>query len=245
MEDIIAIIPARSGSKGVIDKNIKMLAGKPLIAYSIAAAQLATHIQRTIVSTDSEHYANIAREYGAEVPFLRPVEISGDASTDYDFLRHVLEWMRIQEGYQPKYLVHLRPTTPLREPKLIDEAIDLIRQDESATALRSVHEMSESTYKTFEIDQGFLKCVHTGSSDIEAHGRPRQEYKKTYEGNGYVDIVKSSYVLNNFKIHGDRVIAYVTPRVFEADTYGDFAYLEYQVTKNPMMVKKLFKKLQD
>ena len=240
MSDVIAIIPARSGSKGVADKNIKLLAGQPLIAYSIAAARLASSINRIIVSTDSKEYADIAREYGAEVPFLRPDEISSDTSTDYDFVRHLLDWVKENEGYQPKYLVHLRPTTPLREPRYIDAAIQQMKQHDSATALRSVHEMSESTYKTFEIETGFLKCVCTGSWDIEAVGRPRQEYKKTYEGNGYVDIIKSFYVLENYRIHGDRVIAYVTPRVFEADTIEDFDYLEYQVTKDPMLVKRLF-----
>lgn len=240
MADIVAIIPARSGSKGLPDKNIKLLAGRPLIAYSIAAARLSINIQRTIVSTDSERYANIAREYGAEVPFFRPVEISGDASSDYEFVKHALDWMKGNEGYQPKYLVHLRPTTPLREPSYIDMAIERMKHNDSATALRSVHEMSESTYKTFEIETGFLKCVCTGSWDIEAVGRARQEYKKTYEGNGYVDIIKSSYVLENCKIHGDRVIAYVTPRIFEADTIECFNYLEYQVTKDPMLVKRLF-----
>jgi len=240
MQNVVAIIPARSGSKGLPDKNIKILAGRPLLAYSIAAAQLAVNIQRTIVSTDSEHYASIAREYGAEVPFLRPVEISGDASSDYEFVKHALDWMKENEGYQPEYLVHLRPTTPLREPRYIDAAIERIKQVSCTTALRSVHEMAESTYKTFEIKNGFLNCVCTGSWDIEAAGLPRQRYKKTYEGNGYVDIMKSAYVLNNHKVYGDQVIAYVTPRVFEADTIEDFDYLKYQIEKDQMLVKRLF-----
>jgi len=241
MANTIAIIPARSGSKGVIDKNIKLLAGRPLLAYSILAARLIDDIDRIIVCTDSEQYADIARRYGAEVPFLRPVKISSDVSSDYEFIKYALDWMKENEGYQPEYLVHLRPTTPLRNPKYIDAAIEQMKQDGRATALRSVHEMPESTYKTFEIENGFLKCVCTGSWDIEAAGYARQKYKKTYEGNGYVDIIKSSYVLENCKIHGDRVIAYVTPRIFEADTIECFDYLEYQVTKDPMLVKRLFK----
>lgn len=240
MNGVMAIIPARSGSKGLPNKNIKILAGRPLLAYSIAAAQLTINIERTIVSTDSEDYATIALKYGAEVPFFRPMEISGDASLDYEFIKHALDWMKKNEGYQPEYLVHLRPTTPLREPKYIDAAIDQMKQNGSATALRSVHEMSESTYKTFEIEKGFLKSVCTGSWDIEEVGRARQEYKTTYEGNGYVDIIKTSYVLENCKIHGDRVVAYITPRVFEADTVEDFDYLQYQVTKNPKFAKNLF-----
>ena len=151
MADIVAVIPARAGSKGVIGKNIKLLAGHPLLAYSIAVARLARSIDRIIVSTDSEEYASIAREYGAEVPFLRPDDISGDTSTDYDFVRHLLDWMLCNEGSTPKYLVHLRPTTPLREENYIDAAVNLTRRTDSATALRSVHEMSESAYKAFEI----------------------------------------------------------------------------------------------
>ncbi len=241
MEQVIAIIPARSGSKGVPNKNIKLLAGKPLIAYSIAAAQLASNVERIIVSTDSQHYADIAREYGAEVPFLRPVEIATDQSSDYEFIKHFLDWMSRNEGDYPEYLVHLRPTTPLRDPKHIDAAIEQIKKDDSATALRSVHEMPESTYKSFEIENDFLRCVCAQSSDIEVAGGPRQKYKKTYEGNGYVDILKSSYVLDNHKIHGDRVIAYVTPQVFETDTIEYFDYLQYQVGRDPALVKKLFK----
>ena len=238
--DVVAIIPARSGSKGVPDKNIKLLEGRPLIAYSIAAAQRASSVQRIIVSTDSEHYAEIAREYGAEVPFLRPTAISGDTSSDYEFVKNALDWLESNDGHQPDYLVHLRPTTPLRDPVHIDKAVGQIESDVNATALRSVHEMAESTYKTFEIENGFLKCVCTGSRNIEAAGGARQGYSTTYEGNGYVDILKCSYVLENNIIHGDQVIAYVTPRVYESDTIEDFNYLEYQVAKNPSLVKRLF-----
>lgn len=238
--NVVAIIPARSGSKGIPDKNIKPLAGRPLIAYSIAAARLTKNIDRIIVSTDSEQYANIAREYGAEVPFLRPSEISTDNSTDYDFIKHALDWMLDNEGYQPQYLVHLRPTTPLREVTYIDAALACIKQFDEATALRSIHEMPESAYKFFEIDKGFLKAVGTGSFDMEASNEPRQNFKKTYKGNGYVDVIKSAYVMENKKIHGDKVIAYIIPQVFEVDTLEDFDYLEYQVTKCPILVNRLF-----
>ena len=240
MADVVAVIPARAGSKGVIDKNIKSLAGHPLLTYSIAAARLANRIDRIIVSTDSEKYANIAREYGAEVPFLRPDEISGDNSTDYDFVRHLLDWMKKNEEYKPKYLVHLRPTTPLREPRYIEAAIEQIKQDDSATALRSVHEMSESAYKAFEIERDYLKSIGSGSSDLEASNAPRQKFKKTYQPNGYVDIIKTTYVIENHKLHGDHVIAYITPNVTEVDTIEDFEYLEYQVSRYPTMVIRLF-----
>ncbi len=237
----IIIIPARSGSKGVPDKNIRLLAGKPLIAYSIAIASLINNIDRVIVSTDSDQYASIAREYGAEVPFLRPPEISGDNSGDYDFIKHALDWMQDNEGYQPEHIIHLRPTTPLREVSYVESAMEAMKRDNQATALRSIHEMSESAYKTFEIDEGYLKSICSRSSDIEAANRPRQKFRKTYDANGYVDIIKTSYIRASRKIHGDRVIGYITPRVFEVHTLEDFQYLEYQIARNPVLIKKLFK----
>ncbi|MBT3878882.1 MAG: acylneuraminate cytidylyltransferase family protein [Candidatus Scalindua sp.] len=240
MVDVVAVIPARSGSKGVPDKNIKLLAGKPLLAYSIVAARLTSNIKRVIVSTDSEHYAEIAREHGAETPFLRPAELSSDSSTDYDVIKHLLDWMRVNEGYQPKYLVYLRPVTPLRDVTYIKAAIERIRKDDDATALRSMHEMPETAYKTLEIEGGYLKCICSGSFDIDAANLPRQIYEKTYVANGYVDIVKSSYVIENEKVFGNRVIAYMTPEITDIDTLEDFNYLEYQVVKDQTLVSRLF-----
>jgi CMP-N-acetylneuraminic acid synthetase len=150
--------------------------------------------------------------------------------------------MQDNEGLQPDYLVHLRPTTPLRDPAYISEAIERIRHDEYSTALRSVHEMSETAYKTVEIDRGYCKCICSGSFDLEAANQPRQVFPKTYIANGYVDIYKSSYVVKNKKILGDKVIAYVTPCIFEVDTLEDYDYLEYQATKTPAVVERLFGK---
>ena len=240
MIDVVAIIPARSSSKGVPDKNIKLLAGKPLLAYSIAAARLSRKIDRVIVSTDSEHYANIAREYGAETPFIRPAELSADSSGDYEWIKHALDWIEDNDGYQPEYLVHLRPTTPLREVSYIDGAIERIKKDNDATALRSMHEMSETAYKTLEIEGGYLKCICSGSFDIDAANLPRQTYEKTYVANGYVDIIRSSFVIENEKVLGNRVIAYITPGITDIDTLEDFEYLEYQIAKYPELVSRLF-----
>ncbi|MEI6152939.1 MAG: acylneuraminate cytidylyltransferase family protein [Deltaproteobacteria bacterium] len=241
MTNVVAVIPARSGSKGVVDKNIRLLAGYPLLAYSIAAAQLANSIDRVIVSTDSEKYADIARKYGAAVPFLRPPEISSDNSTDYDFVKHLLDWMFQDEGKLPEHLIHLRPTTPLREASYIDRAIQLIKQSDQATALRSVHEMSESAYKAFEIEGDCLKSVGSHSFALDTFNDPRQKFNKTYQANGYVDIIKTKYVIENKKLHGDKVLAFVTPSVVEVDTADDFDHLEYLAAKNPAIVNSLFK----
>ena len=240
MADIIAIIPARSGSKGVPDKNIRLLAGKPLLTYSIVAARLVESIGRVIVSTDSQHYTDIAKEYGAEVPFLRPRGISDDGSSVYEYIKHTLDWIKDHEGNIPKYIVLLLPTIPLREVAHIEKAIRYMMASDNACGLRSVHEMSETAYKTLEIENGYLKCICTGSLDINVSNRPRQEFPITYQPNGYVDVIRSSYVMEKGEVFGDKVIAYVTPRTSEVDTLEDFEYLEYQVDRKPAIVRSLF-----
>ena len=239
MRKIVALIPARSGSKGVPGKNIKPLAGFPLIAYSIKAALKSKLIDRVIVSTDSEEYANIAREYGAEVPFLRPSELSGDKAADTDFFKHAIDWFIENEGEVPEYFAHLRPTTPLREPNVIDAALkSFIGSD--FTALRSVHKMTESSYKSFEIEDGKLKCLCGGNFDIESANLARQAYPSTYDANGYIDVVRSEMVIQKNLIHSDRVQAYVTDVSYEIDELSDIDFLEYLINKSPALVKRLF-----
>ena len=240
MVDILAIIPARSGSKGVSNKNIKALNGHPLMAYSIKAAMLTPTIDRVIVSTDSRRYASIARQYGAETPFLRPKEISGDNSTDLEFVEHALEWLEQAEGNVPRLIVHLRPTTPLRNPGVIEKAILTINEDNQATALRSVHQMSNPAYKCFEVQDDYLVCICSRSTNIEPTTFARQNFPKTYEPNGYVDILKTDYVTKSKQIHGDKVIAFETPRVADIDMFDDFDYLSYQVTNNMEMFQRFF-----
>ena len=240
MSDTIALIPARSGSKGVRDKNIQRLNDHPLIAYAIKAAHKVKAIQRVFVSTDSESYANVAKEYGAEVPFLRPPELSEDDSTDIEWIRHTLQWLKREEGTVPRLLIHLRPTTPLRDPVIVRKAIEAIEADEEATALRSVHEMSQTAYKSFQLNQNHLACLCTGSMDLDAANLPRQQFPKTYQPNGYVDVLKSEFILNNNQLHGNKVLAYITPHVKEVDVAEDFSYLLYQINHHEEMFSRLF-----
>ena len=230
-DKIYAMIPARSGSKGVPDKNIRLLAGKPLIAWSIEASLGAKLIDRTIVSTDSEKYAEISRKYGAETPFLRPAALSGDKSTDTECFEHFLTWFQEHEGGVPEYVVHLRPTTPLRESADIDRALEMIQQDPAATALRSAHEMSETAYKCLEIQKGLFKPMGTDSFDMDIANLPRQSFPKTYSANGYVDILKPEFFERTGKFHGNHVIPFITPHVCEVDSIDDFKLLEFQLSK--------------
>src|SRR3989338_3142947 len=151
-----AIIPARGGSKGVPKKSIALLCGFPLIAYSIAAAKLSKTIARVIVSTDSEEMAEVARSFGAEAPFMRPAEFARDTSPDIEFVQHAIQWLKEHESRVPEYLVHLRPTTPLRKPEDIDRAIEMLMKHKDATSLRSGYEMRESPYKLFGIQDGYF-----------------------------------------------------------------------------------------
>lgn len=120
MPEILAVIPARSGSKSVKDKNIRIMNGKPLLAHSIGHALQSELVNRVMVSTDSPLYQRIAQEYEAEAPFLRPAEISGDTSLDIEVFEHALRWLADNEGYRPDLCVHLRPTHPVRDPRDID-----------------------------------------------------------------------------------------------------------------------------
>ena len=151
MSKVVAVIPARSGSKGVKDKNIKNLHGHSLLEWSINAAKRSQLIDRVFISTDSPEYARIGEKYGAEAPFLRPDYISGDTSSDLDFIIHAIEEFNKMDFY-PEYLVHIRPTTPIRDPQVIDTAISIFQNDNHFNSLRSVHKMSESSYKTIEIN---------------------------------------------------------------------------------------------
>ena len=236
----VALIPARSGSKGVPSKNIKQLNGHPLIAYSIQAAKKSKHIDRIIVSTVSPEYAEIAIKFNGEFPFLRPQDIAGDKSSDLEFVDHALNWFRETQSEVPDLLIHLRPTTPLRDPAVIDEAIIKMRSQENATALRSVHEMSESAYKCFQIESDFLACLCTGSHELETTNKPRQAFPKTYHANGYVDVLKTEFISKARQMHGDQVIAHITPQTTEVDTPEDFDFLEYQISKQQNLFNNLF-----
>jgi CMP-N,N'-diacetyllegionaminic acid synthase len=230
MEDVIAIIPARAGSKTIVDKNIALLAGHPLFTYSIAAARLSTEIDRVIVSTDSEQYAEIAVEYGAEVPFLRPSEYSTDTSTDRDFFAHAMKWLCEDQQYRPEYWVHLRPTTPLRDPHLIDQAIKIIQGKGESTALRSGHRASESPFKWFKKDDnGYFRGIMSEDHDFESYNLPKEAFEDVFIPDGYVDIVRRSFVMSQNVLHGERMIGFESPVCTEVDSIEEFEYIKYQI----------------
>ncbi len=223
-KNIIALIPARSGSKTVIDKNIKQLGSHPLLAYSIALAKLSKNISRVIVSTDSPKYATIAKNYGAEVPFLRPAEIAGDNSVDSDFFRHLIDWMREKEGYIPDFIVHLRPTTPLRQVQVVDDAITYMIHTNEATALRSAHKTHLTPYKMFRLCGEFMSPFLKYDGIKEFYNLPRQFFEDAYIPNGYVDIIRPTTLLNTGLLHGNKIKLWETDLVPDVDTTSDFNF---------------------
>lgn len=239
MATVAAIIGARSGSVGVKNKNIRDVAGHPLLAYSVRAALLAG-IKQVIVSTDSHVYANMAVEAGATLIFQRPAEISGPASTDYQFISHAVDVILATKDKLPDLFVHLRPTTPFRNPSIIEEAISTLEEDDAASSLRSVHEMPESAYKALEIASGYLAPLGRDFADMDDANAPRQGFDVTYSANGYVDVLRTAFILTHRKIHGPLVHAFITPAVIEVDVEEDFERLEYQAARHPEFVKRLF-----
>lgn len=222
-----AIIPARSGSKGVKNKNICEINGYPLIAYSIAAARVSRYIERVIVSTDSENYRMIANKYGAETPFLRPVNISDDRSTDFEFMEHAITWFYNNEDFLPEFWVHLRCTTPLRKVEDIDEAIEEIKKDPHADSLRSAHIESLSPYKWF-IDNGTGYFTTLMGNTLDEANNPRQIYPSIYVPDGYVDILRTEYIVKNDLIHGEKMIAFHSPAVVDLDKASDLESIRVQ-----------------
>ena len=240
MASVYALIPARAGSKGVLNKNIRRLAGKPLLAYSVRAGLLAESVSRVIVSTDSEDYAEIAREYGAEAPFVRPREHASDYADDQQVVGHLVDWLAKEEGVVPDLIAYLRPTTPLRDAFTIDDAVKKTILEGSATSLRSIHEMPESAYKTFERDGDYLKPVGGIAATPDGANAPRQTLPTTYVGNGYVDVFRPSRLLAGQSLLGGRVYGFMTPLIAEIDTAEDFEFVEYQATKWPQIMNRLF-----
>ncbi|MDR0949804.1 MAG: hypothetical protein LBM69_09855 [Lachnospiraceae bacterium] len=224
---VLAVIPARSGSKGVPNKNIRPCNGKPLLAYSIEAALSAESVSEVIVSTDSEEYAAIARRYGAKTPFIRPIELSGDYSLDIEVFEHVLRYLLKIESVLPEFLVHLRPTHPVRENGQIDKMIQLLRDNPDADSVRSVSLAPITPYKMWLFtSDGSIKPVATCSVP-EAYNAPRQSLPEVWLHNGCVDVIRTSTILNKHSMTGDKILGYKQHFDFDIDTEGGFIRAEH------------------
>jgi N-acylneuraminate cytidylyltransferase len=232
---ILALIPARGGSKGVPRKNVMMIGGKPLIAYSILQAQASRRINRVIVSTDDDEIAQVARDWGAEVPFMRPVEFAQDLSPDIDAFRHALAWLKDNENYDPEMVVHLRPTGPARQIEIVDEAINLLWTHPEADAVRSVSIALQTPYKMWRINHlGFIEPLFRLPGVRDCQSLPRQQLPLAYWQNGYVDVVRPRAILLKHSMWGDCVLPLIV----------DEAVLELDYPENIPEIEKALRGLE-
>ena len=221
MREILALIPARGGSKGLPRKNVLPLAGKPLIAHTIATALDSSTITRTIVSTDDEEIAEAARAHGAEVPFVRPTELAADESLDLEVFQHALAWLAREEGFEPELVVHLRPTNPIRRTERVDEAVRAMLADPQADSLRSVSVPVQTPYKMWRREGAYLVPLVEVVGVRDAHSRPRQSLPEVWWQNGYVDVIRPRTVLELASMSGERVLPFVVQDRFVEIDYAD------------------------
>ncbi len=219
---ILALIPARSGSKGIAYKNIRLFGGKPLLAYSIEQAKSSSLINRVIVSTDSSHYAEIARQHGAETPFLRPAEISQDYSTDLELFQHALNWLEKNENYVPEFCVHLRPTYPIRRVEDVDAIIKILLENPEVDAVRSVVPAPVTPCKMwFRDEDGCLSPV-VKTEIQDAHSLPRQVLPQVFIQNACIDSIRSRVITKENSMTGKKIYGYVMEKSYDIDTEEEF-----------------------
>jgi YrbI family 3-deoxy-D-manno-octulosonate 8-phosphate phosphatase len=190
--EVLAVIPARGGSKGIPRKNVRNFAGHPLIAYSIEAGLRAETVTRVIVSTDDEEIAAVARQYGAEVPFLRPSEFAQDQSLDLPVFQHVVDWLAEYENYHPEVVVQLRPTSPVRPPALVDEAVRLLLDHPEADSVRGVVPAGQNPHKMWRIDplSGQMLPLLEVEGIAEPYNAPRQALPPVFWQTGHIDAIR-------------------------------------------------------
>jgi len=231
---VLGVIGARSGSKSIPDKNIKPLRGKPLMAWIIEAAQNASLVDRVVVSTDSEKYAAVGREYGAETPFLRPAELSTDDQPDLTYLQHAVTWYEEQEGWKPDIILRLPPTSPLCSSESIDACIQLLIDDATATSSRTITPAPKHPYKLWTVAgdelKPFIPKEMTGLS--EPSNAPRQSFPPAY---AHVDVIAVRYdtLMHDNLLTGTRVRHREIPKLdaVDIDTELDFLIAELLLKK--------------
>ncbi|MDF2447539.1 MAG: acylneuraminate cytidylyltransferase family protein [Bacteroidota bacterium] len=218
---MIAIIPARGGSKGLPGKNIKNLCGKPLIAYTIEAALTSKVVTRLIVSTDDITIADISQKYGAEVPFIRPNHLATDTAKSIDVYKYTLERLEKEGLLKIEEFMVLQPTSPLRTAKHIDEAFELYKQKDADSVVSYCQEHHPIVWHKYIDDTGKLQPI------FEDNLRNRQEEKPTYFPNGAIYIFKRA-LINQGTFYSENAYAYIMDRnaSVDIDTLEDWKIVE-------------------
>jgi YrbI family 3-deoxy-D-manno-octulosonate 8-phosphate phosphatase len=234
--EVLALIPARGGSKGIPRKNIRPFAGQPLIAYSIAAGLQASSVTRVIVSTDDEEIAEVARKCGAETPFMRPAELAQDGTPDLPVFQHALDWLAEHESYHPQAVVHLRPTTPIRPPDLVDRSIALLLDHPEADSVRGITAAHQNPFKMWLVD-GEDRPIHplTSVPGIkEPYNSPRQILPQAYIHTGLIDTIRPATILESNSMSGETILPILFDPAYDADldTLEDWKRAEQSLFHN-------------
>lgn len=231
--DVLAIIPARGGSKGIPRKNIREFAGYPLIAYSIAAGLKAESVTRVILSTDDEEIAAVGRAWGAEVPFLRPAEFAQDNTLDLPVFEHALRWLDENEGYRPDVVLQLRPTSPVRPPSMVDDAVRLLLEHPEADSVRGIVPAGQNPHKMWKVDPqtGYLRNLLDVPGIAEPYNAPRQALPAVYWQTGHIDAIRPRAILEQGSMSGRVILPLmIDPRyTVDIDNLWDWARYEWMV----------------
>lgn len=235
MTKTLALIPARGGSKGIPRKNVRPFAGYPLIAYSIAAALQAATVTRTVVSTDDEEIAAVARFFGAETPFLRPAELAQDMIPDLPVFEHALRWLAENEGYKPDVIVQLRPTSPIRPQNCVDNAVRLLLAHPEADCVRGVVPAGQDPHKMWQLPGGEnapMQNLLDLPGIAEPYNAPRQALPPVYWQTGHIDAIRSATILRKNSLTGNVIYPLVIdPRyTVDLDNLSDWAKYEWLVS---------------
>jgi N-acylneuraminate cytidylyltransferase len=229
-KEVLAIIPARGGSKGIPHKNIRLFCGYPLIAYSIAAARQSQSVTRVIVSTDDPEIAEVAKNFGAEVPFMRPDEYAQDQTLDLPVFEHALNWLAEHENYHPDVVVQLRPTSPIRPTGLVDEAIEMLLKHPEADSVRGVVPAGQNPHKMWRIDDqsGRMQPLLHVEGIAEPYNAPRQILPPVYWQTGHIDAIRPSAILEKHSMSGDVILPVLIDPRFTVDIDNLFDWKRYE-----------------
>lgn len=234
--DVLAIIPARGGSKSIPEKNIRSLAGHPLLEYSIAAGLQSKYVSRTLVSTDSERIAEIAAGCGAEVPFLRPPSLALDHTPDFPVIKHVLDRLSADENYHPDIVVQLRPTSPIRPLNCVDLAVETLLEHADADSVRGVVPSGQNPYKMWRTGEHGEMIPLLENEFKEPYNMPRQKLPQTYWQTGHIDAIRVSTVIEKESLTGDRIYpVFIDPAyTVDIDTLNDWAWAEWRIQNSDL-----------
>jgi CMP-N-acetylneuraminic acid synthetase len=225
---VLALIPARGGSKGLPRKNVLPLGGHPLIAWSVAAGQQANTVGRVVCSTDDVEVAEVATRYGAEVPFMRPAALAQDDTLDLPVFQHALDLLEREQGWRADVVVQLRPTSPLRFPGQADEAVRLLLTSPEATGVRTVIPAPANPYKMWLLPEPgvgrYMRTLVGVPCFEEPYNMPRQKLPQAWWQTGTIDVVRAE-VIRAGRMSGDRLLPMlVDPRqAVDIDTEADLA----------------------